>query len=339
MKEEPRRAIPKRHHFIPILHLKHFAGDDPKGQVWTYDATTGDVRSAVPDETAVEGHFYSAQRIDGTMDTRLEEHLAKMESAAAPVYEALLRCEMPKASQTRADFATFLALMYVRTPAMRRMAAEVHGKGIQTLLYTNASNRQIFESSMKRFEKERGEPIDAAMKESIRQDMLDPSGYVIEIPKESTFSALSVADTLAPLFLEMKWSLIVAEHGYFITSDNPVVRSVDPITRHPVMGDHGFYNKTAEVSVSLSPKMLLVMSWNKDALELGVLERDHVHHTNRILAAHSERYLYAHIRDRRLARLATEFKDSRPGMTTLGPGPKKFAAIKVSRRRRTDQTA
>jgi hypothetical protein len=111
MEQETRKPVPKRHHFIPILHLKHFIGTDPKGQVWTYDAEAGHVRSAAPENTAVEGHYYSAERPDGTMDTRLEEHLAKMESLAAPVYEALLRREIPKVSQGRADFATFLALM------------------------------------------------------------------------------------------------------------------------------------------------------------------------------------------------------------------------------------
>jgi hypothetical protein len=96
MNKEARRPIPKRHHFIPILHLKHFVGADPKGHLWTYDAETDQVRSAVPEETAVQGHFYSAERTDGTMDTRLEEHLAKMESAAAPVYDDLLRGKLPK---------------------------------------------------------------------------------------------------------------------------------------------------------------------------------------------------------------------------------------------------
>jgi hypothetical protein len=66
-------------------------GQSPKGHVWTYDAQTGAVRSSIPDETAVESYFYSAENPDGTMDNRLEEALALVESYAAPVYEALLR--------------------------------------------------------------------------------------------------------------------------------------------------------------------------------------------------------------------------------------------------------
>lgn len=96
---------PKRQHFVPRLHLQHFAGGDPKGHVWTYDAQTGQCRSAVPEETAVEAHFYSAERLDGTMDTTLEEILAGFESAAAPIYEGLLRGVVPTAAATRARMA------------------------------------------------------------------------------------------------------------------------------------------------------------------------------------------------------------------------------------------
>src|SRR4029077_549437 len=119
---------PKRQHFNPALHLRQFAGDAPKGQVWIYDKQTGRVRSATPENTAVQSHFYSVERDDGTMDTTIEHYLAEVESDAAPVYEGLLRGEMPGRTQPRADFAQFLGVMYVRTPTMRRMAGEMQGR-------------------------------------------------------------------------------------------------------------------------------------------------------------------------------------------------------------------
>jgi hypothetical protein len=138
---------PKRQHFIPILHLKHFVGADPKGQVWTYDAESGEVRSATPENTAVQTHFYSVEGEGGVMDTRVEDRLAVVESNAAPVYEALLRAEMPsKDSQARANFATFLALMHVRTPTMRRIYAEMMGRGIQIMSHAYGSHPKAFES-------------------------------------------------------------------------------------------------------------------------------------------------------------------------------------------------
>ena len=137
---------PKGQHFIPRLHLQHFAGQSPKGQVWTYDAVVGKAWSSILEETAVQTHFYSAEKDDGSMDTRFEEFLSEVESAAAPVYKRLLRGVILKDSQARVDFAQFLALMHVRTPAMRRMHAEIHGRGIQIHNYAYASNPEAFDS-------------------------------------------------------------------------------------------------------------------------------------------------------------------------------------------------
>ena len=111
----------KSQHTIPRLHLQHFAGRQPAGQVWTYDAIAAKQWSAIPDETCVQTHFYSAERDDGTMDTRLEDFIAGVESRAAPVYEGLLKGTMPSDAQARFDFAQFLALMHTRTTAMRRL--------------------------------------------------------------------------------------------------------------------------------------------------------------------------------------------------------------------------
>ena len=325
-------ATRKRQHFIPRLHLQHFVGTEPKGHVWTYDAQTGDVRSAIPEQTAIETHFYSAQKADGTMDTRLEEHLATVESNAAPIYKALLLGKLPKDDQERAYFSTFLALMYARTPAMRRMFAEIVSRSTQIMAYAYGSNEKAFDALMKRMERD-GEPVlSPDQKEKVRKDMLDPSGYVLEVPKDRTLPALGVADRLALILFRMKWTIVLPRHGFFITSDNPLVREVDPKTHHPIYGDHGFLNKTAQVVFPLSPQRLLLMSWKGATRDIGVIDSAYVNGINRGLAAQSDRYLYAHIRHKRIKELAAEFKNSRPAMTTRGFGPTKFVQSRVVRR-------
>jgi Protein of unknown function (DUF4238) len=144
--------------------------------------------------------------------------------------------------------------------------------------------------------------------------------------------ALAASDRLTPILHNMKWLFAVPEHGYFITSDNPLVRRVEAKTHHPIYGDHGFLNRTAEVSFPLSPKLLLVLTWDKNAADFGVLPHEHVGTVNAIRAAHSDRFLFAHVRDKRVARLAAKYKDSRPTATTKGFGPDVFAPIRVARR-------
>ena len=58
----------------------------------------------------------------------------------------------------------------------------------------------------------------------------------------------------------MKWSLAAAKDGFFITSDNPVIKFVDPASVHPIYGSHGLMHKSVEVSFALSPTVLLVLS-------------------------------------------------------------------------------
>jgi Protein of unknown function (DUF4238) len=325
-------AIPKKQHFIPRLHLKHFVGADPQGQIWTYDAQTGNVHSAIPEETAIETHFYSMEKPDGTMDTRIEECLASIESNAAPVYEALLRGEIPKDSQVRSDFSAFLALMYFRTPVMRRMFAELYSRIVQIKGYAYGSIGDAFDTLIQRIEGAQEIVLDTDQKEQFRQYLLDPSGYTVEIPKKLTLPVLVGIEKLAPRLFGMTWSIVTPVHGFFITSDNPLIIGVDPNTDYPVDGDGDFLKKTAQVIFPLSPQSLLLMSCAKSAPEAGIFERDQMVRINRALAAHSERYLYAHIRHKRLQALATEFKNLHPGITTQGFGPDKFAETKVRRR-------
>jgi hypothetical protein len=324
--------VAKRQHFIPRLHLQHFSGQEPKGHVWTYDAQTGQVRSAVPEQTAVESHFYSIENDDGTMNTEIEEKLAKIESNAASTYEDLLKHVIPQETQARADFAAFLAIMYVRTPAMRRMSAEMISRGAQILNYAYGINEKAFDSLSRRVAATGGPMLSPEQRDRLRRDMIDPTNYIIEVPRERTLHILGASEKLSHILFGMKWSLAFPMHGFFITTDNPLVREVAQQSRHPIYGDHGFLNKTAEVLFPLSPQLLLLLSWQKDALKIGGFDRAAVDRANRVLAAHSDRYLYSHIKHRWLQRLAEEFKDTRPEMTTQGFGPQAFAPMRMSRR-------
>lgn len=262
------------------------------------------------------------------MDTRIEQHLSDVESKASPAYEELLSKHVPKETQARADFANFLALMHVRTPGARRMTAELVSQSHQVRSYVCATNEHMFDSFIRGFQKDKGDLTEEQISH-IRNSMIDASGYVIQIPKEMTFNCLVASDILTPLLFDMNWCLVEPRHGFFITSDNPVVRWVDPHT-----GDGGFYNKTVKVTLPLSPQLLLRLSWQKVPRKI-VIERDHVELVNRKLAAHSERYLYAHLHDKRLKKLAAQFKDKRPGIavaTSSGLRPEKFAETQVRRR-------
>jgi hypothetical protein len=86
-----------------------------------------------------------------------------------------------KNSQARIDFATFLALMYVRTPAMRRICAEIIGRDLQILAYAYGSNKKAFDALNRRAEMAGARKLSAEEQERVRQAFIDLSCYRIEI--------------------------------------------------------------------------------------------------------------------------------------------------------------
>lgn len=106
----------------------------------------------------------------------------------------------------------------------------------------------------------------------------------------------------------MSWAIARPTAGFLITSDNPVIRQCDPATFHPIYGDHGFMNKTVQVTFPLSPSVLLVMSWQElgSAFEIPL---EYVEQQNNALAAQSDQYLYAHKQDPTIMQLAAKFRN------------------------------
>jgi hypothetical protein len=216
---------------------------------------------------------------------------------------------------------------------MRADAAELIGRHTQIWNYAHGVHKDAFTGLVKRFEKDTGHKLSEDQKNKFREALIDPTEFVFGIPKERTLMVFGAIKELIPILQAMHWCIIRPKHGFFITSDNPVVQWIDPKTRHPIYGDHGFRHKTVEVTFPLSPKAVLFAAWRSVQKEFH-LDRDDVLSINKMRASHADRYLFTHVRSKALKRLAIEFKGSRPRRTTEGFGPKKFAPIAVRRRRR-----
>ncbi|RWD68986.1 MULTISPECIES: DUF4238 domain-containing protein [unclassified Mesorhizobium] len=322
---------PKGQHFIPRLHLQHFAGVQPKGHVWTYTKADGKKFSRMPEETAKQTHFYSVEAPDGSYDLRIEEMLARIESTAAPIYMRLINGKIPE-HQDKMDMAQFLAVMVVRTPGSRKDAAEMVGRMIQIRNYATGVHDRAFNSLVHRIEQGEGRQLTEESRTSLRRSLIDPSGYRLELGKEWALQHLTAADKLTPVLFQMRWRTIGAAQGFFITSDDPVVRWVEPKTWHPIYGDHGYLNKTAVVTFPLTPKVMLAMSWEDEGAN-AFAGRQGVDRLNRLRALQADEYLYAHLDHEVIRRMAVATKGSRPRMTTEGFGPKKFAATTLRRGR------
>ncbi|PTE08823.1 DUF4238 domain-containing protein [Mesorhizobium helmanticense] len=323
---------PKGQHFIPRLHLQHFACTQPKGHVWTYAKADGKTFSRIPEETAKQTHFYSVEKDDGTYDMRIEGMLARIESTAAPVYDRLLARELP-IDQAKMDMAQFLAVMVVRTPATRKDATNMAGRMIQIQNYATGIHDRAFDALVRKIEKNDGLAMEPDKRDKLRQYLIDPSRYRLELGKEWALRQLgATADKLTSILYQMHWHIIEATQGFFITSDDPVVRWIDPKTWHPLYGDHGYLNKTAVVTFPLSPRVMVGMSWDDKGTH-ALAGWDTVTALNYLRAMHADEYLYAHLEHEVIRRMALGTKQSRPRMSTSGFGPEKFGEVTLRRGR------
>jgi hypothetical protein len=325
----------KRHHYIPVMHLKHFVGNNPAGQIWTIEKETGIARSSAPEETGFERYFYGAEQDDGSHDTKLEEFLANVEGIADRIYERMVSGSIPGPDKSKGDFSAFLAFMYLRTPAMRRDAAEAIGRDIQRTNYEYGADDQKFEDAVRRMEETRGRAYSPDEKTDLRKWLVDPSHYVLQVTKERTFAALAYVKDLAPIFFRMHWSLVEPKHGFFITSDNPVVR-LDQ--RLPIEGNKigSSLDAWSEVSFPLTPKLLLLMTKDPE-YRTDPIERDRVWAVNKMRASFADRYIYSHINRKDLRDLAMIFNGSRPKFSEFDDrktnSPIAFTKTEVPRRR------
>ena len=189
---------PKGQHTVPRLHLQHFAGSEPAGQVWTYDAVES--RSGQPSR---KKHRYKRTSI--------------LRSATMAAWTRGLRnfCP-PSIHDSRRFMSSFCGASF--RASLRRgltslssslscMSAPPPCGGWQRRSRPWRANPQLclcqqswgLRGAHAPHRGGKGEPLDPAIKEEIRREMLRPSGkFVMEVSQEFTLMALSSSDKLTP---------------------------------------------------------------------------------------------------------------------------------------------
>ncbi|MGE0714412.1 MAG: DUF4238 domain-containing protein [Alphaproteobacteria bacterium] len=326
---------PKAHHYIPRMHLQYFVGERPAGHIWTTSKKTGLSRSGKIEQTAKENYFYSVENEDGTFDSSLEALIGTIEADAAPVYRSMLDGIVPEdGTQEKWKIAGFMALQRLRTPAMRRDSAELVSQMLQTKMFEIANDDSAFQRSVDSYQKSRGTPMSTEDKKSMRDALRDPSAYILAISKGNTFGAFLHIENLTNILFNLQYTLLEAKHGYFISSDDPVVFSSYPAWRAPHRNT-GLLDEQIHVTMPLSRRLMLGVSRPRRKNPHVVLLREAVDHLNILRVMHAYEFIYSPIQDKRIERLASVHKNSRPVVRLSRPGPRNFAPVEVPRRWRS----
>jgi hypothetical protein len=123
----------RRHHFVPVAYLKHFA--DADGKIFAYRKHT-DRREPIhslPKNVALTWDYYAQPKTDGSWDyNRLENMFAAMETKWPTL---VARMEARASINDSADYLfEFLGAMRVRVPASRDAAETIDREGVKATM-------------------------------------------------------------------------------------------------------------------------------------------------------------------------------------------------------------
>lgn len=301
----------KRHHYIPVFHLKGFTNSN--GCLWVYDKEGKGLFEAAPDSIAFEKHYFSFMDETGKRDSEtVENMIMQIESESAGVVRKIL-AEKELTEDERVTFGCFVASMMVRAPNFRDNIRSSMGEMIKQTSVFMAAHKENFKQMVQRFEKDTGEKIDMPV-EKLRQWMLNKDKYTVSInPQHAMAMALSQIEHLSRIFANMNWAFLKADGGnMFMTGDNPL-QYIDPTHNPRSFYGVGLANKNVEVTLPLSKDMAALGRWEK----LGGFKRAearHVKHINRMTVMASVRFVFSDKKSGDLDRFVKKYKGSHPIM-------------------------
>jgi hypothetical protein len=231
---------PRRHHFVPQFYLRGFTSRQAPGQIFVYDKDTGSSLATSVKNAAVKRDYY---RLNGVIEGDhspyvLEDAFSQNESKSKHILEKLISRDS-LTNDERAEWAVFMALLHLRGPAARMMAAEAIAYASKTAMDFILAKRDRFEKALDQM---RATGMSAASQVSYAQALEFHRGkrYTLEISEESTLMSLTAGNQMAEAFYDMKWTVVRCAVGHqFITSDNPVMYRVPKRSHHPVLGSGG----------------------------------------------------------------------------------------------------
>ncbi len=277
--------------------------------IWTYSKSRGIARPSRIEETGFKKNFYSIRDESGQYQDDIDNMLTDIENRAIRPYDRLLAGEIPT-GQERADFSTFLATSFTRSPALIRSYAEASARMKTFEIRVNANDRTRFDRMIDRMERKTGNKI--RDRKEVFEFINDPSRYKIGISEKSGLRAIGIADSLAPMLFDRHWHIIESVTDSFITSDNPVCRWVPSDSVHPIYGDGGFANRRAEISYPLSKRRLLLLTGEPLGQSVLYAGSQAVRLQNELRAIEAEDNVFADRKDESISALISRHKDRRP---------------------------
>lgn len=210
-----------KHHYVPQFYLKQWAEADGKLPYfrWLRDRTVTD--RIAPRSTAFEQDLYARENVPKEERHAVEEFLSKLDNAAAPIHQRLMRLEkFTFTAEQRTDWAMFLVAANLRVPDMVKTSKEQGTEALRASLNQNPEE----------FEKVRGTAQEFTLLEWTEKRF---PGLLENFGLEMLIRFLGKPENIQP-FMDLEWSAhsIPSSSVEFLTGDRPLWYFQNPQHSH-----------------------------------------------------------------------------------------------------------
>ncbi len=292
-----KRVLPnsraRRHHYNPRLIIRGFAGSARDGgrQLYRLDVRRGTPKRSSVENAGSELRYYRFTDDEGRPHNRVEAFFSIVESHAAEALTRLLGMTQALSGPDRATLSFFFALLDGRTPAGTARTAAFSDTTMRLLLATECADPQAFAA---RYRETIREGSDEEI-EATRQRMVDGlrNGEIaFPDPKANALqlSLHSAGSSCQEIFM-MRWSLLRACDGEFITSDRALAMH-DPSPKHPWSAQAWRSSPDVETTIPLSSDTCLLITPGPPITEERDISRERLERINLRTYGWAERYVY-----------------------------------------------
>ncbi|MBA7640703.1 hypothetical protein ES703_48374 [subsurface metagenome] len=257
---------PKGQHYVPQCYLGEWVDPNtPIGYepyVWIFDRDGRNRRKKAPKNILKSKDLYTLQVKGQTKDYSIEKTLAKLESEYANIFQRKIKRKLPLSEYEHIILSAFVAVMLQRTlrhkDNLEKFFDELIYKGEALARQHGVESEEV--QKWKEYKKD-------AHKVGLIQTLPD----------------------LTKLVLKMSVAFFCAEGGAkYITSDDPC-NLFNPDLQWQRFYSPGLGQRKVEVVLSLSPEIMLCMSWSNLR---GYIrhKKSRVEENNRMIVGHCYKY-------------------------------------------------
>lgn len=297
--------VTQQAHTVPASYLKRFVGA-ADGMLWVYSKRDGSMHKGKPTKITVERYFYAYDRPDGTKDHSLEGYFDKqIESVSAPIIVRWTQTgSVPTASEIEV-MSAFMSYAHLRTRRALRVVTEVTHAALVVDLEAAARDDPQQGRVLATWRRNVGD--DSITLEELQEYAeRRPAIWSERFRQAAVPTTMQLAEHMRDVLAGLQWHLCDApHHAFFITSDTPVVVTVDGA---PTVS--GFPKPDAEVFMPISSTAAILLSHHRRSTSRLLLDVETVRYFNRCMVFVAERDVISLQESDEIARLVAEFRST-----------------------------